>query len=105
MPDRDKRTAPPYLTDLTFQPGDLVFAADRRGRIVYWNHECERLLGRPSSEVIGHSFDVICRKERGSHPVDLQAVMSGHDFAGDVRCFNKAGIEVALYLFATAGRN
>jgi PAS domain S-box-containing protein len=105
MPAREKRNGLPYLTDLTFQPGDLVFATDRRGRLVYWNNECERLFGRSSSEVIGHSFEVICRKERGSHPVDLQMVMSGRDFAGDVRCLNKAGTEVALYLFATVGRN
>jgi diguanylate cyclase (GGDEF)-like protein/PAS domain S-box-containing protein len=32
----------------------MIHAHDKTGRIVFWNHECERVLGYPAGEVLGN---------------------------------------------------
>jgi PAS domain S-box-containing protein len=101
-----ERTPPfPFITDSTFQRGDVVFATDKRGRLVYWNKESEQLFGYAASDVLGNPFDVICLAARGGSEISLPAIMAGRDFAGGVRCSDKSGREVALYVYATAGRS
>lgn len=90
---------------MTFQRGDVVFAADKRGRLVYWNEEAEQLFGYCADEVLGNPFEIICAAASGGSEVDLPAILSGGDFAGGMRCFDKSGKEIALYMYATAGRN
>ncbi len=103
--NNEDRTRPfPFLTDITFQRGDVVFATDKRGRLVYWNEESEQLFGYGAAEVIGNPFDVICMAGPEGFRVSLPAIMAGRDFAGGLRCFNKSGRELALYVYATAGR-
>ena len=105
MSDESRTTPFPFVSEITFQRGDVVFATDPRGRLVYWNKECEQLFGRAADEVIGNPFDVICLAEPGGSRVDLPAILSGGDFAGGMRCFHKSGKEIALYMYATAGRD
>src|SRR5512135_423593 len=94
----------PYVADIAFQAGDIVFATDRSGCVVYWNAEAEAVTGFKAAEVLGKPFTVACRME--PHPdVDLAGILAGHDFAGGVRCQARSGVGVALYLFATAGRD
>ncbi|MCX6840998.1 MAG: PAS domain S-box protein [candidate division WOR-3 bacterium] len=95
----------PFVADITFQRGDVVFAADKRGRLVYWNKEAEQLFGYPADDVLGSPFEVICMAAPGGSGVDLPAILSGGDFAGGMRCSDKSGREVALYMYATAGRD
>jgi PAS domain S-box-containing protein len=95
----------PFVVDIAFQRGDVVFAADKRGRLVYWNKEAEQLFGYCADEVLGNPFEIICTAAPGGSGVDLPAILSGGDFAGGMRCFDKSGKEVALYMYATAGRD
>ena len=104
MSDEDRTTPFPFTTDITFQRGDVVFATDKRGRLVYWNKESEQLFGYPAADVLGNPFDVICLAAPGGSEINLPAIMAGRDFAGGVRCFSKPGREIALYVYATAGR-
>ena len=104
MSDEDRTPPFPFITDITFQRGDVVFATDKRGRLVYWNKEFEQLFGYAASDVLGNPFDVICLAARGGSEISLPAIMAGRDFAGGVRCSDKSGREVALYVYATAGR-
>ena len=90
---------------MTFQRGDVVFAADKRGRLVYWNKAAEQLFGYSAEEVLGSPFEVICTTAPGGSGVDLPSILSGSDFAGGMRCSDKSGREVALYMYATAGRD
>lgn len=39
--------------------GDAIIAADRAGRIVFWNPAAERLFGFTAQEAAGHSLDLI----------------------------------------------
>jgi len=95
----------PFVTDIAFQRGDVVFATDKRGRLVYWNNEAEQLFGYSADELLGSPFEVICTAAPGGSGVDLPAILSGSDFAGGMRCSDKSGREVALYMYATAGRD
>jgi PAS domain S-box-containing protein len=102
----EARTPPfPFTTDITFQRGDVVFATDKRGRLVYWNRESEQLFGYAAGDVLGNPFDVICLAASSGSEISLPAIMAGQDFAGGVRCSNKSGRELALYVYATAGRS
>jgi PAS domain S-box-containing protein len=105
MSDEDRTPPFPFTTDITFQRGDVVFATDKRGRLVYWNKESEQLFGYAASDVLGNPFDVICLAATGGSEISLPAIMAGRDFAGGVRCSNRSGREVALYVYATAGRS
>jgi len=100
-------TAPfPFAADVSFQAGDLVFATDRFGCVVYWNKETEDLSGFKAQEVLGRPYAMACRIEAtGPAAIDLSSILGGRDFAGARRCHTRSGNEVALYLFATAGRN
>jgi PAS domain S-box-containing protein len=104
MSDADRTPPLPFVTDVTVQPGDVVFATDRRGQLVHWNKEAEQLFGYAASEVIGNPFDIICLGAPGGSGIDLRTILAGRDFAGGVRCFDKSGREIALYVYATAGR-
>ncbi|MBN2465215.1 PAS domain S-box protein [candidate division WOR-3 bacterium] len=96
----------PFTADVAFQTGDVVFATDRLGHVVYWNKEAEEVSGYKSEEVLGKPYSVACRMEtEGGAAIDLAGILSGRDFAGARRCHTRAGDEVAIYLFATAGRN
>jgi PAS domain S-box-containing protein len=105
MSDEDRTTPFPFVTDITFQRGDVVFATDPRGRLVYWNKECQQLFGHAADEVVGNPFDVICLAAPAGSKVDLPAILSGGDLAGGMRCFHKSSKEIALYVYATAGRD
>jgi PAS domain S-box-containing protein len=94
----------PYSTDVAFQPGDIVFATDRLGRVVHWNVEAEAVCGHSAAEVLGKPYLLACRLEP-SVAIDLKAIVAGRDFAGGVRCHSRSGGDVALYLYATVGRN
>jgi PAS domain S-box-containing protein len=96
----------PFAADVAFQAGDIVFATDRVGRVVYWNEEAAEITGYSAAEVLGKPYTIACRMElEGEAPVDLASILAGRDFAGARRCHTRGGGEVALYLFATAGRN
>jgi len=97
------KLALPFAADITFQPGDIVFATDARGRLVFWNKEAEAATGHASEEVLGRPYTLACGMTPGY--VDLSAVMAGRDYAGGVRCQRRTGGEMALYLYATCGRN
>ncbi len=101
----ENRTPPfPFITDIIFQRGDVVFATDKRGRLVHWNSESEQLFGYAAGEVLGNPFDVICLAAPGGSEINLSTILAGRDFAGGVRCISKPGRELALYVYATAGR-
>ena len=96
----------PFTADIAFQPGDIVFATDRLGCIVYWNKEAEEISGYRVEEVLGKPYAIACRLEtEGKAAVDLAEILGGRDFAGARRCHTRTGNEAAIYLFATAGRN
>jgi len=43
---------------------DAVFAFDRNDLVILWNKACERLLGRPAYQVLGHRcYDVLCGRD------------------------------------------
>ena len=94
----------PFVADVAFQAGDIVFATDRFGCVVYWNREAEAISGYKAEEVLGKPYTLACRMEPGFAAGDLAAITGGRDFAGGVRCHPRSGGDVALYLFATAGR-
>jgi len=54
--------------------------------------------------VLGKPYLLACRLEPNVE-IDLKAIIAGRDFAGGVRCHSRNGGGVALYLFATVGRN
>ena len=95
----------PFAAEVAFQAGDIVFATDRLGCVVYWNNEAEAISGYKVEEVLGKPYTLACRMERDFAPLDISAILAGHDFAGGVHCRSRSGGDVALYLFATAGRN
>jgi PAS domain S-box-containing protein len=94
----------PFIADVAFQAGDVVFATDRFGSVVYWNMEAEAISGYKIEEALGKPYALACRLEAGV-TIDLAAVLAGRDFAGGVRCHTRSGGEVALYLFVTAARD
>lgn len=95
----------PFVADVAFQAGDIVFATDRVGCVVYWNKEAEEISGYKAREALGKPYTLACRMESDVATFDLSAILAGRDFAGGVRCHSRSGGDVALYLFATAGRN
>jgi PAS domain S-box-containing protein len=103
-PNGSKRTFP-FVADVALQAGDIVFATDRFGSVVYWNEEAAAISGYKAEEVMGKPYSLACRMEPDVAAPDLSAILAGHDFAGGVRCRSRRGGDVALYLFATAGRN
>ncbi len=105
MTARRSKPAFPYVADIAFQAGDIVFATDRQGLVVYWNKEAEEISGNKTEEVLGQPYTLACRMEPGFDALDISAVLGGRDFAGGVRCHSRSGGEAALYLFATVGRN
>lgn len=63
--------------DLLSKGGQAAFAIDNADRIVFWNHECEKLLGYPAQQVLGrHCFDV----------------MGGRDVNGNVYCYRNCPV-------------
>lgn len=60
---------------------DAVFAFDANDLVILWNKGCERLLGRPAYEVLGHHcYDIMCGRDAfgnlyccPSCPVTVQA--------------------------------
>jgi DNA-binding CsgD family transcriptional regulator len=43
---------------------DAVFAFDRNDLVILWNKACEKLLGRPAYQVLGHRcYDVLCGRD------------------------------------------
>jgi PAS domain S-box-containing protein len=99
------RNSPPFTADITFHPGDIVFATDVRGRIIYWNEEAERVLGYPADDVVGVPLDTICPLRRGEVRIEIAAVLAGEEFAGGVECRSRTGASLALYVYATSGRS
>jgi PAS domain S-box-containing protein len=95
----------PYVVDIAFQAGDIVFATDKQGLVVYWNKEAEEISGYKAEEALGQPYTLACRMEPSLAALDIASVLGGRDFAGGVRCRSRSGGETALYLFATAGRN
>ena len=95
----------PFITDIPLRDGDVVFATDRRGHLVYWSIESERLFGYAAEDVLGRSFEDFCRPAVGHPAISLPAVLSGRDFAGAVRCETGDRRGAGLYLYASAGRS
>lgn len=63
--------------DLLSKSGEAAFAIDSTDRIVYWNKECESLLGFEAQKVLGkHCFDV----------------MGGRDANGNVYCYRNCPV-------------
>ena len=63
--------------DLLSKSGEAAFAIDSTDRIVYWNKECEKLLGFEAQRVLGkHCFDV----------------MGGRDANGNVYCYRNCPV-------------
>lgn len=101
------RTRPqlPYRIDIDTQIGDVVFAVDRSGRVVFWNEEAERVFGFGYDEVVGKAFDSLgCSTDAGVG-IDIAPILDGHDLAAGVRCPNKTGQEIELYTYATVGKD
>ena len=105
MTAKETNPAFPFVADITFQAGDIVFATDKQGLVVYWNKEAEEISGCKAEEALGQPYTLACRMEPDAAALDLSAVLGGRDFAGGVRCHSRSGVEAALYLFATVGRN
>jgi len=97
--------SPQLAADITFHPGDIVFATDVRGRIIYWNAEAERVLGYPADDVVGVPLDTICPLRRGGAHIEIAAILAGQEFAGGVECRSRTGASLALYVYATSGRS
>ncbi len=98
----------PFSADIDIRSGDVVFALDSRGRFVYWNAEAHRAFGYSQAEVLGVGFDVVC-PPGGAGPdrarFSLKQVMEGKDFSGGFHCRSAGGTRLALYIYATAGRD
>lgn len=43
---------------------DAIIAADRDGRIVFWNPGAERIFGHPASSAVGQSLDIIIPEQQ-----------------------------------------
>jgi DNA-binding CsgD family transcriptional regulator len=65
-------TTPQDILDRIARSGEAVMAIDYGDRIVLWNKEAERLLGRPARSVLGKP----CHE-----------VMGGHDVHGNMYCY------------------
>ncbi len=105
MTAKETNPAFSFVTDIAFQAGDIVFATDKQGLVVYWNKEAEEISGCKAEEALGQPYTLACRMEPDAAALDLSAVLGGRDLAGGVRCHSRSGVEAALYLFATVGRN
>ena len=101
----DPRPDFPFLVDVAFMAGDIVFATDKSGSVVYWNKEAEAVSGYSVEEALRKPYTLAFRMEPGVLALDLPAILTGRDFAGGVRCHPRNGGDAALYLYATAGRN
>jgi PAS domain S-box-containing protein len=99
-----ERPAFPFLTEVSFQPGDVVFAVDASSQVVFWSGEAEELFERAASEVLGQKLVAVC-PGLATAGFEVSSVLSGREFAGGVRCRSKSGRELSLYLYASAGRD
>jgi DNA-binding CsgD family transcriptional regulator len=94
---------------------DAVFAFDANDLIVLWNKSCERLLGRPAYQVLGHRcYDVLCGRDvygnqycSASCPVVTQARVHPeqklHTFLLDVNAGGGRTRRVSVTPFAISG--
>lgn len=63
--------------DLLSKGGQAAFAIDNADRIIFWNRECEKILGYPAQQVLGrHCFEV----------------MGGRDERGNVYCYRNCPV-------------
>ncbi len=57
---------------------DAVVAADREGKIVFWNPGAERVFGFAASEALGRSLDIIIpERQRARHWDGYRRVIAG----------------------------
>ncbi len=63
--------------DLLSRSGEAAFAIDSSDRLVYWNKDCEKLLGFEAQKVLGK----LCYE-----------VMGGRDESGNVYCFKNCPV-------------
>ncbi|MEO0080774.1 MAG: PAS domain S-box protein [candidate division WOR-3 bacterium] len=98
----------PLHSSVAVQAGDVVIHLDRHGRIIFWNDEAERVFGYAEHEAAGRPFEVIFPASGvGADRLhfDLGRIMAGRDFAGGFQCVHRNRKQVAIYLYATAGRD
>jgi DNA-binding CsgD family transcriptional regulator len=63
--------------DLLSKGGQAAFAIDNTDRIVFWNKQCEQVLGYPAQQVLGrHCYEV----------------MGGRDANGNVYCYRNCPV-------------
>jgi PAS domain S-box-containing protein len=104
MPDKPVARLP-LDAGVALQQGDIAFVTDRLGRLTWWNDEAASAFGLGAEDALGMPFDVVCGGLTGERPVDIDAVLDGRDFAGGIECSRRDGERMALYAFATAGRD
>lgn len=96
------------LSDVPVQPGDIVFCLDSHGRFIQWNRQAADAFGYEWPDVQGVPFDAILPRH-GAGPdrarFDIDRVMAGNDFSGGLDCRHRDGKPLAIYLYATAGRD
>ncbi|MBI3605287.1 MAG: PAS domain S-box protein [Nitrospirae bacterium] len=77
MTSGSKNVAFPISYDAIFQSAEGMFGIDRHGKILFWNHSAQAILGFAADEVVGKScFNII----------------SGHDRSGNLFCFNQCTV-------------
>lgn len=55
---------PIEVLDRIAKSDDAVFAFDGNDLVILWNKACERMLGRPAYQVLGHHcYDVMCGRD------------------------------------------
>ncbi len=69
----------PMLTDLLLRTVDGAFAIDSTQQIVFWNTQCEQLLGIGAREALGRSC---CTVLRGSTAAGTAVCQPGCSYAG-----------------------
>ncbi len=97
----------PLSAGIEPQPGDVVFAVNRKGRITYWNEEAVHAFGHSPEEVLGSQLDSICPLTvvgPGRARLDFKDILDGREFAGGVEGPRSDGTVLALYLYAAPGR-
>ena len=103
-----KKESPIPSGDVSYNPGDIVFAVDASDHVTYWNEEAARTFGYAPAEILGAPLNKVCMRAdpgAGSSRVSTRAIMAGRGFAGGLECRHRDGTTLALYMYAAPTRD
>ena len=104
LPENERTGQLPFVADVEFQHGDIIFAVDNRNRIIYWNADAEKVFGWSREHAVGAPWDSVVPLVRGSASLNVASIAAGREFAGGVDSRTRAGTPLALYVYAAPGK-